>query len=148
MSLFNIFSFDHCSHRNILLTINNLLQRPSAIFTNHTLRLEPSAEGGWPKDVDIDNAMLLNMQECQYIIIWFVVSGLIHLYSCTAMIPVLKFVSAVLGICNLDHLVTCGIPYANKYGIPPNSAEFREKFTVKIPRNSVCFSKNSVFRQK
>ena len=36
-------------------------------------------------------------------------------------------------IWNLDHLVACGIPYANTYG---------------IPRNSVCFSKNSVFRRK
>jgi hypothetical protein len=45
-------SFDHCLHRNILLTINNLLPGPSAISnTNHTLRLKPSPEGGWPKDV-------------------------------------------------------------------------------------------------
>jgi hypothetical protein len=44
------------------------------------------------------------------------------------------------GIWNLDHLVTWGIPYANTYGIPVN-------FTAN-PRNSVCFSKNSVFRRK
>jgi hypothetical protein len=29
------------------------------------------------------------------------------------------------GIWNLDHLVTCGIPSANTYGIPRNSAKFR-----------------------
>ena len=52
------------------------------------------------------------------------------------------------GIWNLDHLVTCGIPYANTYGIPAN---FTAKNTAKfcgIPRNSVYFSKNSVFRRK
>ncbi len=43
------------------------------------------------------------------------------------------------GIWNLDHLVTWGIPYANTYGIPRNSAEFREKSTIKIPRNSAKF---------
>jgi hypothetical protein len=47
-----------------------------------------------------------------------------------------------------DHLVTCGIPYANTYGIPrnftaKNTAEFCE-----IPWHSVCFSKNSVFHRK
>ena len=39
----------------------------------------------------------------------------------------------------LLHLVIWGIPYANTYGIPRNSAEFREKFTIKIPRNSAKF---------
>jgi hypothetical protein len=50
-----------------------------------------------------------------------------------------------------DHLVTCGIPYANTYGIPRNSGKFTAKNTAEfreIPRNSVCFSKNSVFRRK
>ncbi len=50
-----------------------------------------------------------------------------------------------LEIWNLDHLVTCGIPYANTYGIPRNS---RAILLQKIPRNSVCFSKNSVLRRK
>ncbi len=40
---------------------------------------------------------------------------------------------------NLDHLVTCGIPYANTYGIPRNSAEFGVNCTVKIPWNSAEF---------
>ncbi len=40
---------------------------------------------------------------------------------------------------NLDHIVTCGIPYANTYGIPRNSAKFRVNFIVKIPRNSAEF---------
>ncbi len=39
----------------------------------------------------------------------------------------------------LLHLVIWGIPYANTYGIPRNSAEFREKSTIKIPRNSAKF---------
>ena len=39
----------------------------------------------------------------------------------------------------LLHLFNWGIPYANTYGIPRNSAEFREKFTIKIPRNSAKF---------
>ena len=43
------------------------------------------------------------------------------------------------GIWNLDHLVTCGIPYANTYGIPRNSAEFRQILLQKIPRNSAEF---------
>ncbi len=43
------------------------------------------------------------------------------------------------GIWNLDHLVIWGIPYAKTYGIPRNSAEFREKSTIKIPRNSAKF---------
>ena len=48
----------------------------------------------------------------------------------------------------LPTLDTCGIPYANTYGIPgnftaKNTAEFRG-----ISRNSVSFSKNSVFRRK
>jgi hypothetical protein len=43
------------------------------------------------------------------------------------------------GIWNLDHLITWGIPYANTYGIPRNSAEFREKSTIKIPWNSAKF---------
>jgi hypothetical protein len=43
------------------------------------------------------------------------------------------------GIWNMDNLITCGIPYANIYGIPRYSAEFREKCTVKIPRNFAEF---------
>ena len=43
------------------------------------------------------------------------------------------------GIWNLDHLLTCGIPYANKDGIPGNSAEFRAFLLQKIPRNSAEF---------
>jgi hypothetical protein len=50
------FSFDHCLLRNILLTINSLLPRPDRQNTNHTLRLESNADGGWPKDMH--NAML------------------------------------------------------------------------------------------
>ncbi len=54
-------------------------------------------------------------------------------------------------ICNLDHLVTCGIPYANTYGIPRNSGIFYCKKYHEIPRNFAefrMFFKNSVFRQK
>jgi hypothetical protein len=43
------------------------------------------------------------------------------------------------GIWNLDHLLTCGIPYANTDGIPRNSAEFRAFLLQKIPRNSAKF---------
>jgi hypothetical protein len=45
------------------------------------------------------------------------------------------------GIWNLESgsFVIWGIPYANTYGIPRNSAEFREKSTIKIPRNSAKF---------
>jgi hypothetical protein len=48
------------------------------------------------------------------------------------------------GIWNMDHLITCGIPYANIYGIPEkidckNTAEFR---------GIQKFSKNSVFHRK
>jgi hypothetical protein len=56
--------------------------------------------------------------------------------------------SLEFGIWNLDHLVTCGIPYANTYGIPRNSGQFYCKKYRGIPRNSVSFSKNSVFRRK
>jgi hypothetical protein len=42
-------------------------------------------------------------------------------------------------IWNLDHLVPCGIPYANTYGIPRNSAEFRAILLQKIPRNFAEF---------
>jgi hypothetical protein len=52
------------------------------------------------------------------------------------------------GIWNLDHLLTCGIPYADTDGIPRNSGNFYCKKYRGIPRNSVCFSKNSVFRRK
>jgi hypothetical protein len=38
-----------------------------------------------------------------------------------------------------DHLVTCGIPYANTYGIPRNFSEFREILLQNIPRNSSKF---------
>ncbi len=67
------FSFDHCLLRNILLTINNLLPRPSAIFKTEKIqtihRLEPSAEGGWPTDVN--SAMLYSgvEKECPTIMI-------------------------------------------------------------------------------
>ncbi len=40
---------------------------------------------------------------------------------------------------NLDPLVTCGIPYANTYGISGNSAEFRAFLLQKIPRNFAEF---------
>ncbi len=43
------------------------------------------------------------------------------------------------GIWNLDHLLTCGIPYANTDGIPGNSAEFWAFLPQKIPRNSAEF---------
>ncbi len=43
------------------------------------------------------------------------------------------------GIWNLDHLLTCGIPYANTDGIPRNSAEFRAFLLQIIPRNSAEF---------
>ncbi len=43
------------------------------------------------------------------------------------------------GIWNLDHLLTCGIPYENTDGIPGNSAEFRAFLLQKIPRNFAEF---------
>jgi hypothetical protein len=42
-------------------------------------------------------------------------------------------------IWNLDHLVTCGIPYANTYGIPRNSGQFYCKKDRGIPRNFAEF---------
>jgi hypothetical protein len=53
--------------------------------------------------------------------------------------PVILLYFLEFGIWNLDHLVTCGIPYANTYGIPRNSAEFRQILLQKIPRNSAEF---------
>ncbi len=38
-----------------------------------------------------------------------------------------------------DHLVTCGIPYANTYEIPLNSGKFYCKKYRGIPRNSAEF---------
>jgi hypothetical protein len=43
------------------------------------------------------------------------------------------------GTWNLDHFVTCGIPYAIPYEIPRNSAEFLAVLLLKIPRNSAEF---------
>jgi hypothetical protein len=43
------------------------------------------------------------------------------------------------GTWNLDHFVTCGIPYANTSGIPQNSAKFGVVLLQKIPRNSAEF---------
>jgi hypothetical protein len=67
------FSFDHCLHRNILLTIDNFLPRPSAIFKTEKIRTihrqEPSPEGGWP--TDMHSAMLYSgvEKECPPIMI-------------------------------------------------------------------------------
>jgi hypothetical protein len=52
------------------------------------------------------------------------------------------------GIWNLDHLVTCGIPYANTYRIPRNSAELRQILLLKIPRNSAEFAEFRMFFKK
>ncbi len=50
------------------------------------------------------------------------------------------FYSTLCSISNgTEILVTCGIPYANTYGIPRNSAEFRQILLQKIPRNSAEF---------
>ena len=45
------------------------------------------------------------------------------------------------GIWNLDHLLTCGIPYANTDGIPRNSGHFYCKKYRGIPRNFAEFRK-------
>ncbi len=61
------------------------------------------------------------------------------LYKYTYLYTQRRNIQYKKGIWNLDHLLTWGIPYANTYGIPRNSAEFREKTTIKIPRNSAKF---------
>jgi hypothetical protein len=41
-------------------------------------------------------------------------------------------ITVFFGMWNLDHLVTCGIPYANTYGIPRNSGKFYYKNTAEF----------------